>query len=127
MNGDQIKTVPMGQPWLVGMYHNRLNPMEHKISLRTCFEKKELQALIEQASAAVPPPEGKEGEYVPTTYTSEVRLPLGPGMVLPIEGKKWVYDTKHLRVRTQGFPTYLRDWTIVDVKGNHFTQIPKRK
>lgn len=42
-------------------------------------------------------------------------------------GKKWVYDTKHLRVRTQGFPTYLRDWTIVDVKGNHFTQIPKRK
>ena len=42
-------------------------------------------------------------------------------------GKKWVYDTKHLRVRTQGFPSYLRDWTIVDVKGNHFTQIPKRK
>ena len=84
--------LPIGQPWLVGMYHNRLNPMEHKISLRTCFEKKELQALLEQASAAVPPPAGKEGEYVPTVYTSEVRLPMGPGMVLPIEVCFEVYD-----------------------------------
>ena len=98
MNEDQIKTVPMGQPWLVGMYHNRLNPMEHKISLRTCFEKKELQALIEQASAAVPPPEGKEGEYVPTIYTSEVRLPLGPGMVLPIEISLEVYDEDKVKL-----------------------------
>jgi hypothetical protein len=98
MNEDQSKTVPMGQPWLVGMYHNRLNPMEHKISLRTCFEKKELQALIEQASAAVPPPEGREGEYVPTTYTSEVRLPLGPGMVLPIEISLEVYDEDKVKL-----------------------------
>lgn len=39
--------------------------------------------------------------------------------------KKFVYDTKHIRHTTQGFPCYLRDWTVVDVKNNKFTQIPK--
>ena len=88
----------VGQPWLVGMYQNRLNPRECKISLRTLLSKKEVMALVDQASAATPPEEGKEGEYHPVQYCTEVMLPLGPGMALPLEISVEVYDEDRIKL-----------------------------
>ncbi len=90
----------VGQPWLVGMYQNRLNPRECKISLRTLLSKKEVMALVDQASAATPPEEGKEGEYRPVQYSTEVMLPLGlgPDMVLPLEISVEVYDEERIKL-----------------------------
>ena len=86
------------QPWIVGMYQNRLNPKECKLALRTLLSVSDLEKLISLAHNSIAPEPGKEGEYVPVQVVSEVRIPMGPGLLLPIEISLEVHDQDKVSV-----------------------------
>lgn len=91
MEDTKSENQTFGQPWLVGMLQNRLNPNECKLTLRTLLSVKELEVLIERAKASVVPEDGKEGDYIPVQFTSEVVIK-GPNSFLPIDVSFEVHD-----------------------------------